>query len=155
MKYTPGQVQEMLRLSPATFRHWKKLPPLAGRNGYKPCFSPADLLALAVVRTLTEDGGISVGKLQPTATDLFKSCDQSWAGLERSVLLLYPNQPRIAVVPEAQPIAPDGLTISVPLRPIITALRERLLLEEPEAPQEPLRFPPTAVGGRERGRGAR
>jgi hypothetical protein len=75
MKYTPGQAQETLYLSPATFRHWKTaLPPLRGRIGYSPCFTPGDLLAMAVVKMLTEDIGIRVGNLRGIADALFGQC---------------------------------------------------------------------------------
>lgn len=148
MKYTPGQAQETLQLSPATFRHWKRaLPPLGGRNGYSPCFTPGDLLAMAVVKTLTEDIGIRVGSLQGLAVDLFEHCSQPWAALERTVLIVEPLRPRVMSVPETQPLALESLTIAVPLRPIITTMRECLLREQAETQQEPLRFPPTAVGG--------
>lgn len=148
MKFTPGQAQETLQLSQATFRHWKSaLPPLAGRNGYSPCFTPGDLLAMAVVKTLTEDAGIRVSNLQGLAVDLFERCSQPWAALERSVLIFEPRSLRVTSISETQPFALESLMIAVPLRPIITAMRERLLLEQTETQQEPLRFPPTAVGG--------
>jgi hypothetical protein len=148
MKFTPGQAQDMLLLSPGTFRHWKAaLPPLAGRRGYSPCFNPGDLLAIAVVKALTDDAGIQIGKLRAIASDLFEYCSQPWAVLERSVLVIQPSSSCIKSVPETQSILPEGLTITLQLRPIIATLRERLLLEKNDNQQEPLRFPPTAVGG--------
>ena len=106
MKYTPAQAQETLSLSPATFRHWKTaLPPLSGRNGYSPCFTPGDLLAMAVVKTLTEDIGIRVGNLRGLAIELFGHCSQPWAGLERAVLVIDPYRQRVSVAPEMQPLA--------------------------------------------------
>jgi hypothetical protein len=147
MKFTPGQAQEILQLSPATFRHWKSaLPPLSGRNGYSPCFTPGDLLAMAVVKTLTEGIGIRVGNLQGLAIPLFGHCSQSWAGLERSLLIINPLHESLDAAPEAQPVALGGLVIAMPLRPIIASLRERLLLEQTDDQQEPLRFPPTPLG---------
>jgi len=152
MKFTPGQIQDILGLSPATFRHWKKeLPPLRGRNGYTPCFSPGDLLAIALIKTLTEKVGISVSRLNGLAADLFSHLSQSWAGLERSVLVIEPNRHQVSTFSETQMRSCDALTISVPLRPIIAALREHLLLEQPEDKQKTLRFPPSAVGGTRRG----
>lgn len=147
MKFTPGQAQETLELSPATFRHWKgTLPPLAGRNGYAPCFSPGDLLALAVIKTLTDDIGIRVGNLYGIAESLFEHCAQnSWAALERMILIIEPTVGRVRSVPESQPLPIDGMAIALPLRPLVATLRARLLLEQAETPQETLRFPPTAL----------
>ena len=154
MKFTPGQVQEALGLSKATFRHWKEaLPPLDGRNGYTPCFTPGDLLAMAVVKNLTEEVGIRVSSLRVIASDLFQHCSRnSWAGLERSTLIIEPLRARVSSAPEVQSAPLEGLAIVLPLRPIIAALRERLLLEQPEPQQELLRFPPTALEGAARSR---
>jgi hypothetical protein len=152
MKFTPGQVQETLQLSPATFRHWKSaLAPLGGRKGYTPCFSPGDLLAMAVIKSLTEDVGIRVGSLHGIAEALFTNCRRaSWARLERSVLVIEPTHSRLKSIPETQPPLLDGLAILLPLRPIIRMLQDRLLLGHEEPPQGPLRFPPTAVTGKGR-----
>ncbi|MEA2859230.1 MAG: hypothetical protein QOC72_1269 [Methylobacteriaceae bacterium] len=151
MKFTPGQVKEILSISQDTFRHWKNtFAPMAGRNGYTPCFSSGDLLTMAVIKTLTEEVGIRVGELRGIGGTLFEHCSQPWAGLERTVLLIDPLKARVTPSPEGQAITMDGLTIAVPLRSIVAGLREHLLLEQPEASQEPLRFPPTAIGGRGR-----
>jgi hypothetical protein len=151
MKFTPGQVQEILQLSPAAFRHWKRaLPPVGGRNGYTPCFSPTDLLAMAVIRALTEEIGIRVGQLGELSTDLFERCREPWAALERSAIVIEPPASRVTVSPEAHRVATTGACVVVPLRPLIAALREHLLREAPEPDQESLRFPPTAVGGARR-----
>jgi DNA-binding transcriptional MerR regulator len=156
MKFTPGQIREILPISQDTFRHWKSiLPPLAGRNGYTRCFSPGDLLAMAAIKMLTEDLGIRVGTLQALSTDLFDQLNRnSWTGLERSTLIVEPLRGCVSTVPEAQPQIPDALAILLPCRPIIAGLRERLLLEHEEPKQEPLRFPPTAVTGERRRGGA-
>ena len=154
MKFTPGQVQEALQLSQATFRHWKAtLPPMAALGGHTPCFTPGDLLALAVIRTLTEDAGIKVGSLQGVASELFACCGRgSWVGLERSILSVEPLSAHVTLLQEgsAPPSAPN-VAILVPLRPLIRLLQEGLLLGHAEEQQNPLRFPPTPVaiqGGR-------
>lgn len=156
MKYTLGQVKEILPISQDTYRHWKiTLPPLGGRNGHTRCFSLGDLLALAIVRTLTEEVGIRVGNLQSVAVELFEHCDSSsWAALERSTFVIDQSRARVSPVPEAQALTLDGLAIVLPCRPIIAGLRKRLLLEREPTEQEPLRFPPTALPGGQRRRGA-
>lgn len=152
MKYTPGQAQEILCISRATFRHWKGvLPPLAGRNGYGPCFTPGDLLALAVIKVLTDDIGIGVSHLHGAATCLFEHCQRgSWANLERSILVIEPACARVDSFQEGQPVSPGAVSIILPWRPIIVALRERLLMEKVEPPQGTLRFPPAVVADERR-----
>lgn len=153
MKFTPGQVREMLPISQDAYRHWRgALSPLRGRNGHTACFTPGDLLAMAAVKAFTEDVGIRVGNLQPVSVDVFEHCNQHpWAALERSALIFEPTLPRVSVVPEAQPQALAGLAVVLPFRPMIVRLREYLLLNHEAPQQEMLRFPPTAVLGK-RGR---
>ena len=80
LKLTPQQVSEVARLPDQTLRHWRKvLPPLAGLNGYAPCFSPGDALALLVMRHLVKEMGIGVAALATASTDLFALCrSTSW-----------------------------------------------------------------------------
>jgi hypothetical protein len=149
MQLTPGQIREILGLSPDTFRHWKgTLPPLTGRNGHRPCFSLGDLFAMALIRALTEDAGVRVGALQAVSAILFEQCNrQSWAGLERSVLVLELARVRAEFIPEPHIPSPERIGIIVPCRPIIAELRDSLLKEADDDNQGNLRFAPTMVRG--------
>ena len=156
MKLTPGQVREVLDLSQDAFKHWKKvLPPLTGRNGYRPCFTHGDLLAMAFVRALTEDACIQVGALAAVSAALFDHCaKQSWAALERTILIL--ELPRIRIEFVSEQVNPQvaSIGIIVPCGPIISDLRERLLPSEDNVSQGSLRFPPRVVASAARGRRA-
>jgi hypothetical protein len=147
MKLSPSQVREVLGLSPDTFRHWREaLPPLAGRKGYRPCFTYGDLLAMAIVRALTEDAGVRIGALHAVATGLFEHCGRhSWAGVERSILVLELARIRVSFFPEPQIPQLDGIGIVVPCRPIVAELQELLHADKGKADQGNLRFPPTVV----------
>lgn len=153
MKFTPGQAREILRISQDAYRHWRgTLSPLAGRNGYSPCFTSGDLLAMAAVKVLTEDAGIRVGNLKVVAAALFEHCNRnSWAALERSVLVIEPSLGRVTSAPEGQSSpATREIAVVLPCRPIVAALRARLLHEQADAAQGALRFPPTALAGARR-----
>jgi hypothetical protein len=156
MKLTPGQVREVLDLSQDAFKHWKKvLPPLTGRNGYRPCFTHGDLLAMAFVRALTEDACIQVGALATVSTALFDHCaKQSWAALERTILILELPRIRVEFVPEHANPQVASIGIVVPCGPIISDLRKRLLRSEDDGSQGSLRFPPTVIASERRGRRA-
>jgi hypothetical protein len=156
MKLTPGQVREVLGLSQDTYRHWKgALPPLAGRNGYRPCFTHGDLFAMALVKALTDDAGVRVGALHAVAASLFDQCSKhSWAELERSTLVLQLARVQATFVPEQQLPRLDGVWLLVPCRRIVLDLRERLLMEEEPVDQGSLHFPPTVVSGQTGGRRA-
>lgn len=149
MKLTPGQVQEILSLSRATYRHWKEaLPPLEGRNGHSRCFSLGDLFAMALIKALTDDAGVRIGALHAVATTLFEqSGRQSWAGFERSVLVLELASVKVEFFAEGQIPHSDRAGIIVPCGRIVADLRERLLDDAEEVEQGTLRFSPTIVRG--------
>ena len=74
--YTPGQLRTVARIPVETFRHWKKaLPPLRRDRGHSPCFTPGDLVAVAVVRTLSNDLGLRVSEVAKLGLD-----DINWRG---------------------------------------------------------------------------
>jgi hypothetical protein len=156
MKLTPGQVREVLGLSQDAFKHWKKvLPPLKGRNGYRPCFTLGDLLAMAFIKALTEDACVQVGALEVVSTSLFDQCGkQSWAALERTILILELPRIRVDFVPEQSNLQVSGIGIVVLCAPIVSELRAHLLMDKDDAAQGNLRFPPTMVASKARGRRA-
>jgi hypothetical protein len=149
MKFTPGQVQALIDLPQEAFRHWKKtLPPLAGRNGYTPCFTAGDLLAMALIRAMTEDAAIPVRALQAISASLFEQCGRhGWASLERSVLVVELPSVRVEFLSEPSVPQLDRIGIVVSCRQIITRLRGRLLQEAENPEQGHLRFAPTMVRG--------
>jgi hypothetical protein len=156
MNLTPGQVLGLLGLSRATFRHWKEaLPPLARRNGHGPCFSLGDLFAMALIKAMTDDLGIPVRALHTISASLFEQCSrQSWAGFERSSLVVELARVRVEFAPESQIPQFGGIGIVVPCGPIVAALRERLLMNQEEPDQGSLRLAPTIVASDSRGRRA-
>lgn len=156
MKLTPGQVRDALGLAPETFRHWKKaLPPIAERNGHRPCFSHGDLFALALIKALIEDAAVRVSGLHAVAASLFDQCNaQAWTGFERSLLVLELARIKVSFLSEAQFPKLEAISLVVPCGPIIIDLRERLLMEKQEVDQGALRFAPTMVAPAARGRRA-
>jgi len=157
LNLTPGQLREVLDLSEDAYRHWRRaLSPLAGRNGYRPCFSHGDLLAIAVIKALIDEAGVRVGLLEPISAELFRLCQRApWAALERSALVIVPGAARISVVPDSQQSlnGESAIAIHVPCGPIVGRLRARLLADQYLDSQQTLRFPPAAVGGDRRSAG--
>lgn len=158
MNLTPGQLREALALSQDTFRHWKQtLEPLRGRNGYRPCFTPGDLLAVAVVQMLHVEAGVAVGALQGIAQPLFSLCARSaWAELERCHLVIEVGSGRVTAIRNGHiSRAGETVTVHVALASLITKLRSRLLADGTTHQQQSLRFPLVAVRGPRRtaGRG--
>lgn len=146
--YTPGQLRSVACIPPETYRHWKKaLSPLRRDRGHSPCFTPGDLVAVAVVRTLSNELGIRVGTLAAIADALFELCNSGpWPTLERGKLIIDLPQGKIEFRPELSEKPPiDGLTVIVPLRPIVRQLRDQVLTASESNDQQTLQFPLAAV----------
>ena len=89
IRYTPGQLRNAAAVPPETYRHWKKvLAPLRRNTRQSPCFTAGDLLAVALVRTIS-GFSIRVGSISLIAEELFRVCnDTSWPILERSRMII-------------------------------------------------------------------
>jgi len=148
MKFTPGQMREVLDVPVETFRHWKKaLPPLSKRNGYRPCFSSGDLVALAAVKLLTDDG-VRVSGLSHVSVPLFVVCNTfPWAAVERGVLTL--DLARGAVrLTQLSKINADRTLVVLSGSALIQRLRDGLREEQIADAQGQLRYPPRPVARR-------
>lgn len=146
MRYLPAQAKEAIGISEETFRHWRQvLAPLKGKRGYGPCFSPGDLLSLKVVAQL-HALGIQVRHIAPHANALFLSCSQgAWFGLEDKAIVFDGGSIGLinAATDQQWSMRPR---IVVPLRPLISELRQCLFVEEAH-PQSDLVFPPLGMSG--------
>ena len=147
VKYTPGQLRSAVGITQQTYRHWKKaLAPLRRCRGHSPCFSAGDLVAVSVIRILSVDMAMRVGSLAPVAEVLFELCNSApWPTLERGKFLFDLPSTQVQFRQELAEVRSEGPIAMVPLRPIITHLRDRLLAADTHDTQETLRFPPTAV----------
>ena len=134
VRYTPGQLRDAAALPPETYRHWKKaLAPLRRDTRQSPCFTAGDLLAVAVVRSMTR-AFIRVGALSVIAEELFRLCnDTSWPVLERSRMIVDLVNQRIELQPESEDVDIDSPALVCPLRPLVGQLRDALLTDgEPD-----------------------
>lgn len=148
--YTPGQLRNAMTIPQETYRHWKKaLIPLRRGSGHSPCFTAGDLLAVAVVRVLTDGFAIRVGALSTIADALFEACNAvSWPTLERSKLIADLANGRLQIRPELENAIFEEPVVVVPLRSLVGHLREALLADGGVDSQETLRFPPTPLSSK-------
>lgn len=155
--YTPGQLRGAVSIAPETYRHWKKaLGRLQRGRGHSPCFSSGDLVAVAVIKSLAVDMGVRIGALAPLGEPLFDLCNQSpWPVLERTKLIIDLPGAQLQLRPELAEIFSDRPSITVPLRPVVTQLREQLLAASNVDEQPSLRFSPIPVGASTAARGGR
>jgi len=145
--YTPGQLRSAMVIPQETYRHWKKaLVPLRRGSGHSPCFTAGDLLAVAIVRILTDGFAIRVGALSTIAEALFETCNAvSWPTLERSKLIADLANGRLQIRPELENTVSETPVLVVPLRPLVSHLRDALLTDSGTDGQEMLRFPLTPL----------
>lgn len=147
MQLTIGQVREILDVPQETFRHWKKaLPILTERNGYRPCFSLGDLLALAVIKILTYGAGVRVGALSDASRSLFALCNAtSWVIIERGGIAVDTEDGSAKVFSSAADVSVDSVVVLVAGGPLVLQLRARLLAENVPDPQGAIPFPLQSV----------
>ena len=140
MRYTPGQVRQVIGIPQETLRHWRSvLPSLAGLKGHAPVFRPGQLLGLAVVRVLVEDMGLSVGTLKTVDREIFEICGSpQWVRLARGYLLVRPTDGSAKFLDTLTDADVKQASILLPLDRIVTSLREALLEVGSE---DPHRFP--------------
>ena len=145
VRYTPGQLRDAVGISQETYRHWKKaLPPLRGGAGHGPRFSVGDLLAVVVVRILTNDFAIRVGAISVIARTLFETCNAvPWPALERGKLVVDLAAGELQFIQDTESAAFRTPVLVIPLRSSILRLRAALLTELGREPQRALPFPPT------------
>jgi hypothetical protein len=142
-RLTQVQVRQVLNLPTETMRHWRKvLPPLARRVRRAP-FSHGDLVALAAVRELVRNVGLSSSALAPTAAQIFSLCNEkSWPALAQYRLEIERQTASLAHAGASHGSRRNAVVI-LPLAPLIEALSKEL--PRTEAVQSELRFPPTAL----------
>lgn len=145
LKLTPQQVANIAELSDQTLRHWRHvLPPLAGLNGYTPCFAPSDALALLIVRHFVKVMGISVSALATVSTGLFSLCrNTSWPQLSDRHLLVNIERGDVSLLTPELNI--DSPAIIVPMRPFLEQLQSAWANSFPAEEQLSLQFPAMIV----------
>lgn len=90
MQYSPGQLRKAVGLSPEAYRHWKTvLPSLSSINGHSAKFLIGDILAIAILKRLTDICSIKIGSLSGISEALFDLCNSvSLDELESLILLI-------------------------------------------------------------------
>ena len=157
MRYTQGQIRELLSISVDAFRTWRDaIPALAAHKGHAPSFTPGDVIALAIVSELVRDFGVRVGSVGDRFDQLFRQCrGKSWLSLENCVAIIDAESIRLIDVATSRRPFPYASGICVPCAPIVARLRSALTASEAEQFQGYLQFPPTAVGPKIDRRGKR
>jgi hypothetical protein len=147
MRYTQGQIRDLLVIPVETFRVWREaIPALAKHKGHAPSFTPGDVVALSVVADLVRDFGIRVGAISGRLEELFSACHGlSWLALEPCTVLIEANSVRLIFADDPRRIVSDRSVLVVSCGPIIERLRARLTVAAPDDPQGHLRFPPTGM----------
>lgn len=121
------------------------MKPLQRPSPPRSCYSVGDVLAVAVIRTMTKDFSIRIGALTTVAEDLVSTCNNhSWLALERSKLVILLSEGTIEVHAEEVPTHFHASALVVLLRPLALRIREALLADHSAAEQGLFPFPPAA-----------
>lgn len=144
--YTPGQLRDVLGLPKETLRYWKKeLGELIPSKGQRATFSPADLVAVSIIKEVT-DLGVPIGRIASVAPEIFRSCRHtSWPQLERTVVVLDLRAGAVSFETDAA-LSFSHPTLQIPLQPLMETLRGLLLSGTDH--QRALAFPPATISRR-------
>lgn len=147
--FTPGQLMAALSLSKQQWRTYRHaISRLNLGEGRAPCFTAGDLLATTIIQCAADTLQMPISALSPVADGLFDVCGyHPWILLERGVVALILDDARVMLLDADQPCPVCKFAILVELKPLVVALRNRLLAEGSD-PQHELAFPPLVAGGR-------
>lgn len=148
VRFTQAQIRGLLGLQPETMRHWRqRLGPL-GEKPRKAAYDRADLLALAIVRELVREVGLTVSSLTPVADGIFNlSRSYSWPHLSLCHLRFEGSRVTLEETDAGAAAIFNRSAVLVPLAPIVMQLGQALLGEDREIQRE-LRFPVAVEPGK-------
>lgn len=151
MRYTQGQVRELLDIPEQTFRHWRSvIPALRELSGKGARFSPGHLLAIAVLAQLDRDFELRVTKVASGINELFHIlAEKPWPALEQMAIELTKDEATIRRPEQITPLT-SGLCLLISCSPLIRALRSKLLESSESEAQGSLQFSPHDLRGRGR-----
>ncbi len=137
MQYTQGQLRKAVGLTAETYRHWKRvLPPFSSRNGHSAKFLAGDLLAVSILKRLTDVCSIKVGNLAGISDELVNLCNKvSWDELEKLVLHVDLKNDACITTPLLEKFSTSDVCIIVPLATVVFELRAELLEMQTEHAQ--------------------
>lgn len=147
LQLTPGQLRKTIGLSKEAFRHWRQtLPAIRGRKGRSAEFSPGDAVAFGILRVVTHEFGVQIGRLKDVSTHIFRLCNETpWMTLESATVLIDVANDSCELLQSAAKIHPMTPVLVCPLEPVMSRLREQFLSAEPRGTQCDLRLRPAAV----------
>ena len=144
MKFTPSQVRQAVGLPQETLRHWRgTFAFLRGIRGQGPVYRSGQILALAIIKRLVQECGITVSSLKPVEGDLFRAVKGTlWSALDGNCLLINLKEGKAAVVDGRYVAVGEAALVLLPFRPVIAELRRELTGMELLDPQQSFAFPP-------------
>lgn len=148
MRYTQGQIRDLIGLSVETLRAWRGVIPfLAERRGHSPIFTAGDMVAFAALADLVGTFGVRIGSIAPQAQMLFELCHtQSWMMLEECIIIVDAQSAQLASPARRRSDAPETAW-TAPCSLFVAKLRQKLA-DADQAEQGTLQFPPVAIGDR-------
>ena len=147
MKYTPSQVRQAVGLPQETLRHWRAtFAFLQDVRGQGPTYRSGQILALAIVKRLVQDSGVTVGALKRVEAGLVRIVSGAhWSALERGALCLCLATGEATLVEGPAVSVGAAALLVLPLAPVIAELRRDLTGLEVLDPQQSFGFPPHDV----------
>lgn len=137
MQYSQGQLRTAVGLTVEAYRHWKRvLPTFSSRKGHSAKFLIGDILAVAVLKRLTDICSINIGSLVNISDELFYLCNTvPFDELEKLNLHVDLKNDMCKTISLSGKFTSSDVFIIVPLTTVIFELRADLLEMKSEGAQ--------------------
>ena len=128
MFFNQTQARAIVGISAETLRHWKKvIPDFSVKSGHSAKFELGDMLALKIIKNLTDSCAIKVGSLSTISKDVIYLCNNTdWFELERLNLLVDLDEDCCETAPVFEQKTFSNISIVIPLAKFINELYEQL-----------------------------
>jgi len=129
MQYTQGQLRKAVSIGAETFRHWKTvLPYLSEKSGHSAKFLAGDLLALSLLKKLTNDCSINISNLATVFEEILYLCNtESWDELEKLILYVDVKSASCRTAPVLEKLTVSDVMIVIPLATPVQELHNELI----------------------------
>ncbi|ESZ11302.1 hypothetical protein NKH89_12255 [Mesorhizobium sp. M0923] len=147
MRYTQGQIRDLLAIPVETFRTWRDaLPVLAQHRGHGPTFAPGDVVAMAVIAEVVRGYGVRIGTVSERLNKVVEACHGlSWLTLESCYVVIDTDTASVSSADAIRLREIGATALVIPCAPIVKRLRGSLIAAEVDGAQGHLQFPPSVV----------
>jgi len=151
IQFTQEQARALTGVSVETVRHWRKtIPYLATKSGKSSRFTFADLIGLAVTKTLVGSLGVHIATLSGGIDALFRMLPTMGPDSLNQGIVLVTATNALLYNPEVDQLnlLSSAPALMIPLAPLVSDIQQQVLPTTLFSHQLELPFPPIVIRGK-------